>query len=354
VCSSDLFSYLQEKLEFIAKASNSIMAASPLLQKTLQDDFEQYHLGYSVDHFFPYTDTTKIRLSEEVGKPRLICVNAITERKNQMELLEAANQLRSDHIEVELVFTGYTANEAYYQCMLEYIQVHHLESQVAFESEGLDNWSQIRKSDIFVNNSKMETFSLTMIEGLKLGLPMIVANNEATQSMAKLGYFDETSIYESGDLRILTEKIKYFLDNFEERQQLSVIMAEKVLSEQSLENCSRSLVSELERIKDEVNPLSELTTLSAYFQNGLEHFRRVESELIPDLHRIIDDKNHALTDLAVNGQKALHDKEVYIQERDAENAQIRQRLEKIQNSRSYKLARILALPLKKLRSLSHK
>ncbi|GAB2026778.1 glycosyltransferase family 4 protein [Lactovum odontotermitis] len=347
------FSYLQEKMDFIAKFSNSVMAASPLLQETLQSLFVPYQLDYSVGQFYPYTDSSRLHLSTENGSPRLICVNAITERKNQLELLEAAAQLFSEDIKVEIVFTGYIADEAYYQRLLEFIRTQRLESSVIFASEGLDNWSKIRKSDIFINSSKMETFSLTMIEGLKLGLPMIVSDNEATQSMKALGYFDEPSVYSAGNIEELTAKIKYFLANFQARCELSASVAQKVLSEQSLEMCSMPLLTELERIKGLESPLSELTDVSAYFQQGIEHFQKVEAELIPNLHKIIQDKDRALEDQLVNQQKIVQDKDTYIKDQEARAAELQQRLLSIQNSKSYKLSRILTSPIRKLKGQMH-
>ncbi|MDR0298920.1 MAG: glycosyltransferase family 4 protein [Streptococcaceae bacterium] len=337
------FSYLQGRFSFLARGTNSVMAASPLLQKLLQARLGEHNPDLKVGQFYPYTEVSRIQLSKEVGSPRFICVNAINPRKNQLEILQAAQILKATNIDFKIVFTGYVADKTYYETMLDYIEKNNLCQQISFENDGLDNWSHVRPTDIFVNPSKMETFSLTMVEGLKLGLPMIVANNQATQAMEELKYIDSISVYEVDNIKKLAEKMKYFLLNFSTIQNLSVQKSELVRVEQDLAHCTEPLLIEIEKLRGTNHPLYELQNLSDYFVNGISEYSDFVRTIIPELQ-----KNFKIVeDLALARQEVIlgYERQIKLQT---------EKLEMIENSRSYKIGLTLTSPIRKMRKLFKK
>ncbi|GFH42418.1 glycosyl transferase [Lactococcus hodotermopsidis] len=246
------FAYTQEKYDFIGSFSNEILAASDVLAENITKLSSKTPISY----FNPFTDVSTVTIGENNSPTRLVSVNTVNgERKNTQELIEIYGRLQKQFPKLELVVTGAIVNEEYYEKLKEYISNHHIQN-VTFLNDYESNWRNVNTMDIFVNTSAMETFGLTMIECLKLGIVTVVANNYATESMEKLGYLSDDDIYELGNIEEAVAKISAKLNDFAKAKQWALTLQKKVLSEQSIEKITKNLLSAIE--KYDSNPRREL------------------------------------------------------------------------------------------------
>lgn len=235
------FDYTYEKYDFISAFSNEILTASDVLAETITKLSHQTPV-----HFFnPYTDVSKISLGQ-ASKPRLVSVNTINgTRKNTFELIKIFEQLKQDFPQLELVITGAIINEAYYEELLDYIEAHKIQD-IQFLNDYASNWQYVNSSDIFVNTSAMETFSLTIIESLKLGVATVVADNYAVKSMLNLDYLATEDVYELGNIVDAVKKISDKLYHFDQAKEHAILIQDQVIREQSIEKITQSLVTAIE------------------------------------------------------------------------------------------------------------
>ncbi len=246
------FAYTLEKYDFISSFSNEILTASDVLA----EEITKLSYNIPVNYFYPFTDVSDIVLASSSNTPRIVSVNTVNgKRKNTDELIRIYEQLKLSFPSLELVITGSIIDKAYYDELKKYISDHHIQD-VSFLDDYTANWGNVSSSDIFVNTSAMETFSLTIIESLKLGVTTVVADNYAAKSMLSLGYLSPEDVYELGNITDAVEKISVKLNHFDLAKQHTTLLQKKVLREQSLEKITQSLVTAIEKYNE--NPRKEL------------------------------------------------------------------------------------------------
>lgn len=336
------FAYLKNKLAFIGKSSNALLASSQILAKDLKMRFEKLDEYPNISYFSPYTE--KPMISDEVGKfpTRLVNVDAITPRKNQLELVMALEELSKFELRPELIFTAYINDQDYYQSLLDFLKTSSIKNQVKFLSDGNDNWKWVRTSDIVVSSSINETYGLTMIESLKVGL-VTMASSKATLALKDNAYFNENAIYESGNIKDFTEKLKFLFINFESISNWYQIQRERVVEEQGIIVSSKALIDQIEAQVGKENPLSALYCLKDYFINGISEYSGVLRITLPELQHDFE----TIKDLAVARQEVILNYEKQIVNFETE-------IFRLQNSTSYKIGYALTQPFRKLRNLFKK
>ncbi|GFH40998.1 glycosyltransferase [Lactococcus insecticola] len=350
------FSYTKEKYDYISRFSNELLASSDKLQEQIEDASE----AVPVSHFYPYTDVSELALLANEGAPRLISVNAITgDRKNTLELIKIYQEIKVTNPTLELVITGDIQDNDYYELLKNYIQKHALKD-ISFTNDREKNWSNVKANDIYINTSKQETFGLTMIESLKLGVVQ-VASSGAAKAMIALGYLDEAhDTYELGDISDAVRKIKFKLAHFGEEQKSLNEMQARLATEQSLAVITKPLVDAIERYSE--NPQRELR----YFKNMLissgqefenrltviedqkkvndERFARIDEQnmlleermaIITQQKMTLDERMTVIDDLRLSEQKLTET----IIEKSAKEAELNQ----IKNRKLYKIATKLRL-----------
>jgi|GEM_PF-2035057 len=234
------FSYTLDKYDFIASFSNEILASS----KVLANRIEKISGTTPVSFFNPYADVSGKQLKEEVEPSRIVSVNHVSKRKNTFELVRIFEKLKERNSDLQLIITGGILDEAYHQEILAYIKENAID-RVVFSEKPEANFEDIQANDIFVNTSSMETFGLTTVEALKLGLVCIAADT-AVLALNELGYFSEDTMYSLGNIDEAVQKIQVKLEDIQAVKNEIQRLQEQVLKEQSLEAITANLVKAIE------------------------------------------------------------------------------------------------------------
>lgn len=213
------FGYYKELVPLIDDLSDKIFVVEGELYHTLT----KYFTTDKLIPFIPYTEVQERPLKNSTIS-RFVTIGGINERKNQLELLAAYNQLNRK--EIELVFIG-GWDEHYKKLMDDYIEAHHLD-HVTFVGFHSDPWSFVTDKDILVLPAKLETFSLVFVESVLNGVPAIISDNLGHLSSSK--FLESGNIYPLGDCDILSQKmaegIEHF-DTYKEKQLVDQKLARK-------------------------------------------------------------------------------------------------------------------------------
>ena len=213
------FGYYKELIPLIDDLSDKIFVVEGELYHTLT----KYFTTDKLIPFIPYTEVQERPLKNSTIS-RFVSIGGINERKNQLELLAAYNQLNRK--EIELVFIG-GWDERYKKLMDDYIEAHHLD-HVTFVGFHSDPWSLVTDKDILVLPAKLETFSLVFVESVLNGVPAIISDNLGHLSSSK--FLESGNIYPLGDCDILSQKmaegIEHF-DSYKEKQLVDQKLARK-------------------------------------------------------------------------------------------------------------------------------
>ena len=213
------FGYYKELIPLIDDLSDKIFVVEGELYQTLTN----YFTTDKLIPFIPYTEVQERPLKNSTIS-RFVSIGGINERKNQLELLTAYNQLNRK--DIELVFIG-GWDEQYKKLMDDYIQTHHLD-RVTFVGFHSDPWSLVTDKDILVLPAKLETFSLVFVESVLNGVPAIISDNLGHLSSSK--FLESGNIYPLGDCDILSQKmaegIEHF-DSYKEKQLVDQKLARK-------------------------------------------------------------------------------------------------------------------------------
>lgn len=207
----DEFAYYIDKIDFIDDYSQKIFSVRGQLENKVSTLFP----NRMIDSFIPYTQIQAVHTIAG-KKKRIVSVGRMTERKNQLELIKAVQQLNNK--ELEIIFIG-GWDDSYKKRCDEYIRRNKIKN-IRFLGNQENPWSQLTDQDICVFPSVMETFGLVYVEALLNGIPVIMSDNPGYKSAYQLFHFGR--MYPSGNQQRLVSTIEYLLENFEEEKQKSV------------------------------------------------------------------------------------------------------------------------------------
>lgn len=213
------FGYYKELIPLIDDLSDKIFVVEGELYQTLTN----YFTTDKLIPFIPYTEVQERPLKNSTIS-RFVSIGGINERKNQLELLTAYNQLNRK--DIELVFIG-GWDEQYKMLMDDYIQTHHLD-HVTFVGFHSDPWSLVTEKDILVLPAKLETFSLVFVESVLNGVPAIISDNLGHLSSSK--FLESGNLYPLGERDLLSQQMATVIENFDsfkEKQLLDQELARK-------------------------------------------------------------------------------------------------------------------------------
>ena len=233
--------------------------------------------------FIPYTEVQERPLKNSTI-PRFVSIGGINERKNQLELLAAYNQLNRK--EIELVFIG-GWDERYKKLMDDYIEAHHLD-HVTFVGFHSDPWSLVTDKDILVLPAKLETFSLVFVESVLNGVPAIISDNLGHLSSSK--FLESGNIYPLGDCDILSQKMAEGIEHFDSYK-------EKQLVDQKLARKKYNLETIYTVFKDNIEvetPIINQKLSSKYARFLGMKFKDIDIEMIGKSQVLISASNDGL------------------------------------------------------------
>lgn len=254
------FAYYLDKIDFIEEYSEEIYSVTGLLNQNLNSLFQ----NQQIKNFIPYSevDTSPLKKGEKL---RFVSVGRLTERKNQMELLQA--YYKSGKTDVELLLVG-AQDEDYKSKCLRYIKKHNLKN-VKLTGHLDQPWEALTDKDIFVSSSEMETFGLVYIEALLKGLPVVISDNPGYESAYDI--FQEGEKYHLGDIEELSEILSRSLANFEAQKENSINKIPEVRGKYSLEFVYKEFIESAEKVqgnsKKTLRHIENLVTLNTERSN---------------------------------------------------------------------------------------
>lgn len=254
------FAYYLDKIDFIEEYSEEIYSVTGLLNQNLNSLFQ----NKEIKNFIPYSevDISPLKKGEKI---RFVSVGRLTERKNQMELLQAYQ--KSGKTDVELLLVG-AQDEDYKKKCINYIKKYNLKNVKL--TGHLDNpWEELTDKDIFVSSSAMETFGLVYIEALLKGLPVIISDNPGYESAYNI--FQEGEKYHLGDIEELSEILSRSLVTFETQKENSTNKIPEVRKKYSLEFVYKEFIESTEKVqinsKNTLRHIENLVTLNNVSSN---------------------------------------------------------------------------------------
>ena len=235
--------WLDQYIDFIFESSIVVLASSQTLKDELGSKKPNAASSARLEVCTPYVDISPVALQPASSQPRLICPNHFTPVKNQIEFLQGL---------VEIVTRGYTpsvlfsatvvGDKRYYASVVSFISDHvELQPLVHFQLGATSNWDFVRTSDVVVLTSQEETFGMTTMESLKLGLPLVISDMGSLE-MQRLGYVTPVNTYPLGQPTLLATRILDTIETLPDRREHSRQIQIRVLREQSAETCSKPLL----------------------------------------------------------------------------------------------------------------
>lgn len=150
-------------------------------------------------------------------KPKLFILGTVNKNKNQLEALRAVKLLKKQGIEPVLTIVG-QPDQAYKKVLQRYISANKLAKNVVMHDYIKDPFSLMQRQDICLVTSTFEAFGRVTVEGMLLGVPVIVADKGGSTEIVQDGQFG--LMYKSGDANDLAKKITDAISNPQETTKL--------------------------------------------------------------------------------------------------------------------------------------
>ena len=194
-------------------------------------------------------------MSREKNGPIVLYVGRISEDKGIQCLIRAAPSVLKDFPHTRFLIVG--EDYGYLDKFRALINNLGMEKSVIFTGRLTDRElvSVYRSADVFVLPSELEAFGIVVIEAMASGVPVVVSNCGGMKDVVKDG--TNGFLFDVGDARQLTEKIKLLLSNEELRTRL-VENGKKTVREKYT----------LEKVVDTLEKLYEKTLNSASLERN--------------------------------------------------------------------------------------
>ncbi|MDD4938191.1 MAG: FkbM family methyltransferase [Candidatus Shapirobacteria bacterium] len=210
-----------ELINFIEKNSNLIITNS----KSVSRHISKYLQKEKPKVVYNYVEINKKLLKEKIKNPFLskssikiiICGN-IQPGKNQLEGVKLVNELVKQKINTELLILGGINHQKYFEEIKKYIKNNKIWKNIHIHDFVKNPYPYIKKSDIILIPSIKEAFGRTAVEGMILKKIVIANSNGGTKEIItnnKTGF-----VYKNGDIKSLVSIIKK-VKNLKTKTQIS-------------------------------------------------------------------------------------------------------------------------------------
>ncbi|EOL47506.1 glycosyltransferase family 4 protein [Enterococcus caccae] len=271
------FAYYGKKLDFIDAYSTEIFAVNGQLRKKVAELFP----NRNIKSFSPYTEIETIKLKEG-DKQRIISIGRLTERKNQLELIQAFEKLSYSDPDLELVFIG-GWDEEYKEKCTDYINEHNLK-HISFLGNHEKPWEKVTNKDLCVFSSAMETFGLVYVEALLSGVPVILSDNPGHLSAFEM--FEFGHLYQAGNIEELAAIIEKTLKNYQEEQAEALSFVEKAKDIYKLSVVYNEIIKEIDNgTHKQTNPIRHISSLLT-LDEGKSKLARMEFKVRQKIQKI--------------------------------------------------------------------
>ena len=257
------FRYLEDHYDFIKNYSNAVLANSRTNAKFIEQRTKR-----KTSFFYPYVDTSKIKLNTSLKETRLVNVGSLQPGKNQLELVNAAGALnRKGILSSKVVLVGPQWDKRYADKLSVAIKNHNLQGKVHLTGFKKNPYESVGPNDIFVQTSDHESFGRTTIEAMKLGLVTIMADSPVTKEVISLG---GGLTYEAGNPGSLAKTLSRVMEDPERYKKEARKTSKKTLSNLNEAACHDSFFQTLEKVHKQPNPRRELRHIAFQLEGAVE------------------------------------------------------------------------------------
>lgn len=259
------FAYYKSKMPFVLAMSEKVFTVDGALKEVWQKAVS----SKAVDSFIPYTEIVPRDDLVTSTQPRFVSVGRLSERKNQIALLQAYQQLgRND---IELLFIG-PWDENYKIFCDDFINRYHL-TNVKFLGYQDSPWDLLTDRDICIFPSRNETFGLVYIEAILNGVPVIASDNLGHQTVQN--YFELPDLYSVDNIEELVNRMVFALGNVEALKLDAILFQKKVAEKYTPEMSYQSIIKSIEEQEELSSSLLQAVDFLL-----LSHQRRSKLELL--------------------------------------------------------------------------
>lgn len=174
--------------------------------------------GVNTEIYKPLDKPTmnKFRNEKGIGNKRVyLQIGSVCDRKNQLGAIQLLLPLLKEDRNACFVYAGGIISQEYQDEIFEYSIQNSIEHQVIYMGElepGVELNKYYNLADVMVFPSKLEGFSLVIIEAMSAGTPVIINKNlEFELSDECLKYSDDTTFLNSIRKNILDKNIQHQL-----------------------------------------------------------------------------------------------------------------------------------------------
>lgn len=175
--------------------------------------------------------TTITRKDERlIGKKVILFIGRLSKEKSHKLLVKAVS-LSKYESEIQLIFAGQGPTRK----SIEKLSCKILTNQPIIDFFSIDKLNEIINiSDLYVHPAHAEIEAIACLEAIKCGLVPVISNSKtsATKGFA----LDERSLFESNNVKDLSDKIDYWFDHEEERIKMGKVYEESA-SVLSVDRC---------------------------------------------------------------------------------------------------------------------
>jgi glycosyltransferase involved in cell wall biosynthesis len=263
-------SYLFEHYEFINVFSSVVIANSKSNSDYLRDV-----VGLKVaKNFHSYVELDDIKLSKEKSAPKIVCIGIIHPDKNQLEVIEAAAELKKQKKlgDVRVEFFGRHRDDGYFHTLQAAVAKNKLTQNIVFRGFVENPYLQIGENDILVQPSKHESLGRTITEAMKLGLICVGADIPGTSEAIGLG---GGNLYKSGDPHDLAKTLAEIMAEPQAYRARAQKAQKRALANLSEAASHQPFFDALETALGQPNPRGELRHLQNHFESLLQVAERL-------------------------------------------------------------------------------
>ena len=170
---------------FAMKHADIVICLNPKIKKNLEEFFHgkiNSKLGIipnGVDNN-TYHPARK-EIAEDKGL-NFVNIGSVCDRKNQLKTIRLLKPILENN-DSHFYYAGAIADEQYMQDIEEYVEENNLADKVIYLGEispGKSLNQEYNNADIYISHSKSEAFSLTILEAMSAGLPVLVSKSFET------------------------------------------------------------------------------------------------------------------------------------------------------------------------------
>ena len=213
-------------LYLMKRIKKSVVLNDPLKEKLINKGIEEEKLevipnGIDVDEFnLSKEEVERVKRKYEIDDSKVVVMfsGSITPRKGVIHLVKAVEMINDVRIFL-LIVGNPNIDKEYAKMVMDYVKKKNIKAKFTGFVSYEDLKALYSACDIFVLPSFEEGDPIALKEALASGKPLIGSNAGGIPMQIRDGW--NGFLVEPGNEKQLTEKIKYLVDNDEERERMS-------------------------------------------------------------------------------------------------------------------------------------